>query len=81
VKLHKNIEIPVDNSFQNDKFHSENFINNLMSVLGTYDSGIVLSIDSSWGTGKTTFIKMRETHLNYNMDFTPIYFNAWENDD
>jgi len=52
-----------------------------MSVLSTYDSGLVLSIDSSWGTGKTTFVKMWETYLNDNVDFKPIYFNAWENDD
>jgi len=81
VKLHKTIEIPEDNPFQNDKFHRKDFINNLMSVLSTYDSGLVLSIDSSWGTGKTTFVKMWETYLNDNVDFKPIYFNAWENDD
>ncbi|MCB2292437.1 KAP family NTPase [Clostridium algoriphilum] len=81
MKLHKTIEIPEDNPFQNDKFHRKDFINNLMSVLSTYDSGLVLSIDSSWGTGKTTFVKMWETYLNDNVDFKPIYFNAWENDD
>ncbi|MBU3177648.1 KAP family NTPase [Clostridium estertheticum] len=81
MKLHKNIEIPESEPFQNDKFHREEFINNLMSVLSTYDSGLVLSIDSSWGTGKTTFIKMWEAYLKNNVNFKPIYFNAWGNDD
>ncbi|HEY8890710.1 MAG TPA: P-loop NTPase fold protein [Clostridium sp.] len=81
MRIYKGIEIPEDDPFINDKFHREEFINNLMSVLHTYDSGLVLSIDSSWGTGKTTFIKMWETHLKNDADFKPIYFNAWENDD
>lgn len=81
MRIYKGIEIPEDEPFINDKFHREDFINNLMTVLHTYDSSLVLSIDSSWGTGKTTFIKMWETHLKNDTDFKPIYFNAWENDD
>lgn len=42
----------------------------------------VISINSAWGSGKTTFIKM----LGYSLEegeakYLPLYFNAWENDD
>jgi hypothetical protein len=39
----------------------------------------VIAIDSRWGTGKTTFIKLWEHHLKAGN--TPsLYFNAWETD-
>jgi predicted KAP-like P-loop ATPase len=84
MNLHKSFEIPEDNPFLNDKFERKNFINNLMEVINAYDSGMVLSIDSSWGTGKTTFIKMWEAYLKddkFKDKYEAIYFNAWENDD
>ncbi len=31
------------------------------------------------GTGKTTFVKMWKQELE-NLEYTSIYFNAWEND-
>jgi predicted amino acid-binding ACT domain protein len=38
-----------------------------------------MSIDSPWGTGKTTFIKMWQAHLE-SQSVTSICFNAWESD-
>jgi predicted KAP-like P-loop ATPase len=38
-----------------------------------------MSIDSPWGTGKTTFIKMWQAHLE-SQGVTSICFNAWESD-
>jgi len=39
----------------------------------------VLTIDSSWGTGKTTFLKMWSAYLEHEQ-FNILAFNAWEND-
>ena len=33
MRIYKGIEIPEDEPFINDKFHREDFINNLMTVL------------------------------------------------
>lgn len=40
---------------------------------------MVISIDSEWGTGKTTFVKMWKQYLE-NMKYETLYFNAWESD-
>ncbi|WP_368236242.1 KAP family P-loop NTPase fold protein [Clostridium perfringens] len=57
---------------------------NLTNILKNKSNLNVLAIDSSWGTGKTTFINkwinMLKTDPNYNDNFETIYFNAWEND-
>lgn len=57
---------------------------NLTNILENKSNLNVLAIDSSWGTGKTTFINkwinMLKTDSNYNNTFETIYFNAWEND-
>ncbi|MGL6119248.1 MAG: KAP family P-loop NTPase fold protein, partial [Fusobacteriaceae bacterium] len=58
-------------------------IKTLLDVIKNNSDIKVLSINSSWGTGKTTFIKMWEKYINENeaQNFLPLYFNAWENDD
>ena len=40
----------------------------------------VISLESPWGTGKTTFLKMLECCLRDEQDIDVIRFNAWEND-
>ncbi|XZM78687.1 KAP family P-loop NTPase fold protein [Clostridium perfringens] len=57
---------------------------NLTNIIKNKSNLNVLAIDSSWGTGKTTFINkwisMLKTDFNYNDTFETIYFNAWKND-
>lgn len=77
-------------SFNEDKLNRKKLAINLMNVIEYNKSLKVLAIDSSWGTGKTTFINMWmnmiETEKNkddqflYNEKFETMYFNAWEND-
>ena len=78
------IEIPNDNPFKNDEFGRQIVAENFMNIFEKNKDGIVVSIDSDWGTGKTTFIRMWETLINndirYKHKFDTIYFNAWEND-
>lgn len=78
------LDIPYDNPFENDQFEREIIAENFMKIFDTDEEGLVLAIDSDWGTGKTTFIKMWETFINndsrYKDNYCSIYFNAWDND-
>ena len=78
------IDIPEDDPFKNDEFEREVIAENFMKIFDEDKDGIVLAIDSDWGTGKTTFIKMWEALINnddrYKKNYCSIYFNAWDND-
>lgn len=78
------LEMPRDNPFQNDLFDRKAIAENFMKIFEADEEGIILSIDSAWGTGKTTFIKMWEMMINnsneYKDKYETFYFNAWEND-
>lgn len=71
-------------SFSEDQFDREPIAKNLTNIILAKDEPLVISLDSAWGTGKTTFIHMWEDMLNnkeeYQEQFETIYFNAWEND-
>ncbi len=78
------IDIPNNNPFKNDHFERKKIAENFMKIFAKDEEGIVLAIDSDWGTGKTTFIKMWESLINndvrYKENYCSIYFNAWDND-
>ncbi|ELC8386671.1 hypothetical protein QYB57_000351 [Clostridium perfringens] len=70
-------------SFKNDLLGRESIAINLTRIIENAKDINVISIDSSWGTGKTTFIKMWMDMLNndeYKDKFNTLYFNAWKND-
>ena len=75
----RNIDIPEGNPFANDKLDREKFAKVLTSVVNTYQNGAVIALNGTWGTGKTTFVKMWKQRLKSN-DFPVIYYNAWEDD-
>lgn len=56
----------------------------LMKIIKNKKNLKVLAIDSEWGTGKTTFIKiwieMLKNENEYKDEYEVMYFNAWEND-
>jgi len=80
ILKNKEIEIPPDNTFENDVLNRKEIIENLsMLVLKTNDP-FVLSINGSWGTGKTTFVKFWKSHLETKYSLKSIYFSAWEED-
>lgn len=72
-------EINKDEPFKNDKLERRREIENLTSIFNALDNKMVLAINSRWGTGKTTFLKMWEQYLK-NKNYKTIFFNAWEND-
>lgn len=73
------LEIPKDDPFANDKLTRKIVAEPMTQLISNLSIPFVLGIDSSWGSGKTTFIKMwRQFLLNKNIP--SIYYNAWEND-
>ncbi len=74
--------IPVvyeNNPFKNDKLNREFIADNLNTFLKSTTDSLVMSINSPWGTGKTTFILMWQQKLK-NDHIPSVYFNAWKSD-
>lgn len=73
------IEIPSADPFKNDALNRKESAEILTQFIETINKPFVLAIDSSWGTGKTTFVKMLRQYM-INDGFSTLYFSAWEND-
>lgn len=52
----------------------------LSSYLRTQTTPLVLNLDGSWGTGKTTFLRQLYSDLRFTHSFPCIYIDAWESD-
>lgn len=76
---HNDIDIPENEPFKFCKLDRKKYGEILTDIIGSYSDGFVLAIDSKWGTGKTTFVKMWKQHIE-NQDYKTLYFNAWAND-
>lgn len=76
---HKDLIIDKTNPFANCQLGRARYAKILTKIVETYSTGFVLAINSEWGTGKTTFVKMWEQQL-INDKYHTSYFNAWEND-
>lgn len=74
-----NISIPSDIPFINDRLNREPVARMMMHIFSQFDNGAVVAIDSPWGTGKTTFIKMLSALMRKN-HYVTLHFNAWESD-
>lgn len=72
------------NTFEEDIYNRKVIAENLTKIIESQNDSIVISLDSEWGTGKTTFVTMWKDMLDsdekYNSKFETLYFNAWEND-
>lgn len=73
------IEIPSDDPFRFDGLSRRTSVEALASLLDALSGPFVLAINSPWGTGKTTFVRMLKTFLE-SKGFFCLYFNAWETD-
>lgn len=73
------IEIPVDDPFANDLLGHREPIEALTTLLGNIEGPCVMAVDSGWGMGKTTFLRMWAQHLKQHGHHV-IEFNAWETD-
>jgi KAP family P-loop domain len=75
------LEIGVDEGFtpERDIFGRKPFAEQLTRIVRRIDGPAVLLLDSPWGTGKTTFVKMWLGELS-KADVPNIYFDAFAND-
>lgn len=76
---HHLIEPTKENPFKDCKLNREKYADVLTGIVNAYSDGFVMSINSDWGTGKTTFVRMWQMKLKAD-EYPTIYFNAWEND-
>lgn len=74
-----NIEISESDPFKDDLLERKNSAEVLTQFVSSLSEPFVFAIDSPWGTGKTTFLRMWKQHLR-NRGIPCLYFNAWEND-
>ena len=75
----QDLEVPQDNPFEHDLLGRREAIHALTNIIGSIEGPCVLAVDSEWGMGKTTFLRMWEQHLR-NERFPVVEFNAWETD-
>jgi len=73
------IEIDVNDIFKNDLLGRQSEIENLTPIILNFDDPFVLALDSPWGAGKTTFVRLWQAYLKKESKQS-IYFNAWETD-
>lgn len=80
IKKNQEIEIDESDIFKNDKLQREDSIKDLSKLIISNTEPLVLSINASWGSGKTTFVKLWQTYLKKECKVNNIYFSAWEDD-
>ena len=73
------LEVPPENPFQNDALERKPVVEFLASLIAKLEGPFVLALDSPWGTGKTTIVKMLKAKLAQEQ-FQCVYFNAWQVD-
>ena len=73
------ISIPCDDPFEHDLLDRTQPVLILTNLLLNTEAPYTMSIDASWGNGKTTFLNMWKQHLR-NEGFPVVGFNAWETD-
>lgn len=73
------LEINETNPFRNDVLNRQPLVEFLTSLIDKLTGPFVLALDSPWGTGKTTLVRMLDAKLKQEK-FECIYFNAWQVD-
>ncbi len=72
-------EVPKDDVWRDDVLGRRELAEKLITFIDGQTQPLVISVDGSWGSGKTFFLKRLEADLK-NREFETIYFNAWEDD-
>ena len=73
------IEIPEYNPFENDLLDRKESVEVLSRLVSEIEGPSVLAVDSAWGNGKSTFVRIWAQHMR-NKGFPIVEFNAWETD-
>jgi hypothetical protein len=75
----REFEIPDNEPYKNDLLNRQEFGENLTKIVSQVTSPLIISVNGSWGTGKTVFLKMWDRSLK-KAGYSTIYFSAWEDD-
>ena len=73
------IEVPEDDPFKHDVLDRQPVVEFVRNLIKQLDGPFVLALDSPWGTGKTTVIRMLRASLKKE-GVASVYFNAWKED-
>ncbi len=73
------VEVPEDQPSKNATEQQKEVIEFLENVIKHLEGPFVLALDSPWGTGKTTIVRMMCERLKSD-GYTTINFNAWKSD-
>lgn len=73
------LEVPAENPFAYDALNRQPVVDFLSGLIDKFSGPFVMALDSPWGTGKTTLIRMLKAKLEQS-NFQCIYFNAWQSD-
>jgi hypothetical protein len=73
------LEIPTDDPFENDCLDRKKLEPPLTQFVTQAVGPFVLAVDGSWGSGKTTFLKMWQVKLD-KAGHLCLYLNAWKTD-
>lgn len=73
------IEVPEDEPFKNDALKRQPVVEFVRDLIKQLEGPFVLALDSPWGTGKTTVVRMLRASLKKD-GITSVYFNAWKED-
>lgn len=73
------IEVPEDEPFKNDALKRQPVVEFVRDLIKQLEGPFVLALDSPWGTGKTTVVRMLRASLKRD-DIASVYFNAWKED-
>lgn len=73
------IEVPEGEPFKNDALKRQPVVEFVRDLIKQLEGPFVLALDSPWGTGKTTVVRMLRASLKQE-GITSVYFNAWKED-
>lgn len=73
------LDVPKDDPFRNDALERRPVVEFLSGLIARSGGPFVLALDSPWGSGKTTLVRMLKAELE-RQSFQCIYFNAWRVD-
>lgn len=75
----KEIEVKKGNVFDNDTLERERHVRFIADILEKTSGPFVMAMDSPWGTGKTSSVRMLKEIME-EKGYRCLYFNAWKAD-
>jgi hypothetical protein len=72
----ESLSMQPENPFAHDALERKPLVEFLENVIAKAEGPMVLALDSPWGSGKTTLVRMLQARLEA-LQFRCVYFNAW----